>query len=67
MSSSTFWNPEQGPDKSGRDLTIEELGADVDMSELGPDMSGLGFWNPVRNLDKSGLAGNFGLEIDFDE
>jgi hypothetical protein len=55
-----FWNPEQVPDKSGRDLAAEDLRA-------GPDMSGLGFRNSVRNPDKSGLAGNFGLDIDFDE
>jgi hypothetical protein len=38
-------------------------------------MSGLGAghvrkmapWNPVRNLDKSGLRGNFGDKIVFDD
>jgi hypothetical protein len=30
-------------------------------------MSDLGFWNPVINLDLSGIPGNFGMEIAFDD
>jgi hypothetical protein len=30
-------------------------------------MSGLALWNLVKNSDKSGLAGNFGDQIVFDD
>jgi hypothetical protein len=37
----------------------------LDMSGLGPDMSGQSIWNPARGPDVSGLTGVFGGRIDF--
>jgi hypothetical protein len=67
ISGSTFWNLEQEPDKSGWDLAAEELGLARTCLGWGLDISGLGFLNPVKNPDMSGIPGNFGLEIGFDD
>jgi hypothetical protein len=54
MSGTCLWNPVTRPDKSSKDLTAVEIGADRTCPVQEPDMFDKGYWNPAPDPDESG-------------